>query len=595
MIFDISPELNTFNNNDELTKINSSKFISTSENDIFKNVSNDNPKRNPDQLVLKDHQPEHYGRIKTILSYAPAAIDCSPMGQGKTCIALKYALDHNLSILAFCDVTMKQKIEKHAYRYGVNVIETMSYSMLRGTSRKNQENITVNHNYLVHLNNRYYATQDLVNLIGSGVLILFDEFQALKNKSLQYYAALEISRTLAKYKGNGNSRVMYLSETGIDDYKLIENVVTLLCLTPQDHLVDGTDQGKQAGYDDIVKISMAVNPELARTIAVPNVNYKSALYIVFGLYTNILKYCYSSSMPELDLKYKKDAKNCYYYVPDDQAENISKQIKQLEDNIIFHPDGKAMFSSGRSNTNMNNLLMDIEIAKVELFCRLVRDTLTKDPNSKVIVSLNYRKSVEKLRLMLIDIDPLVITGSTPTDKNKILNNTNLTIHGVSRDEIIDGFQNVDKYRVLIISRVCRVGVDLDDQNGNKPRTLFISPSFSYTNTYQMTGRVYRTETKSDVIIRSVYAYNPKYQKSMRQEMRILQALHRKNKVTKEMSTINNLNNDVGSLFTDEAIYEEGIDAENVASLIDEQVVINWTFSTEPEIYIPNNIYSNINV
>lgn len=590
MTFDNGCVINIINDNGDIIKNDPPLAIPSGEKNILKYIKTgpvNNKKNLCGPLVLKDHQHEHYTRINQIFGYAPAAIDCSPMGQGKTCIALKYAIDHNLTILPFCDVSMKKKIEKHGARYGARVLPALSYSALRGTSRKKQENITVGHKYLVHMNNRYYATQELVNLIESGVLILFDEFQALKNKSLQYFAALEIARTLAKYRGNGNSRVIYLSKTGIDDYKLIENVVTLLCLTPHDHLVEGTGEGKQAGYNDIVKISMAVNPDLAKTIAVPNVNYKSALYIVFGLYTNILKYFYSSSMPELNLEYKKDAKNCYYYVPDDQAENISKQIKQLDDNIIFNPDGKAVFTSGSSNTNMNNLLMDIEIAKVPLFCRLVRDTLSNDPNGKVIVSLNYRKSVETLRSMLIDVDPLVITGSTPAENHKSVNSSNnLTLHGVSRDDIIDGFQNEDNYRVLILSRVCRVGVDLDDQDGDRPRTLFISPSFSYTNTYQMTGRVYRTETKSDVVIRSVYAYNPKYHKSMRQEMRILQALHRKNKVTKDMSTIDNCNNDVGSLFTDEAIYEDGIDPENIASILDEPTVINWKFGTESEIYIP---------
>lgn len=91
----------------------------------------------------------------------------------------------------------------------------------------------------------------------------------------------------------------------------------------------------------------------------------------------------------------------------------------------------------------------------------------------------------------------------------------------------------------------------------------------------MTGRVYRSGTKSDVHIRAVYTYNPKYQKTMRQEMRILQALNRKDKVTKEMSTISSSYNKVSGLFSDEAIYEDGIvlkDQQNIQMYTLEQTL-----------------------
>ena len=536
----------------------------TRTNPIIESCPTHSIRSEKEELRLKDHQLDHYKRISTILSYAPAAIDCSPMGQGKTCIAIKYALDNNLSLLAFCDVSMMDKIYEHSCKYGVKSVERMSYSKLRGTSRQEYDNIRISHKYLNHYDDKYHATDQLLELIKSGVLIIFDEFQALKNKSLQYHAALEIARTVSNLRGHTNSRIIYLSETGIDDYKLIENVVTLLCLTPHNRLISGSNQ---QGYDDILKISAAINPTLTKAIAPAHVTSKSVTFVTFQIYTNILKYYYSSSMPKLNITCSRDAKNCYYYVPDDQALSISTGITNLENNISFNPSG--IVKNPATGKNINNLLMDIELAKVPLFARLVTQTLNTIKDSKVIVSLNYRKPVELLSNLISEYHPLVITGVTRSEspKKKQTYDFDPTNSSATRSSIINAFQeDSDRYRVLITCRVCRVGVDLDDQYGSRPRVLFLSPSYSYINFFQMSGRVYRTGTKSDVIIRSVYAYNPLYHSTMIRELRILQALHRKNRITKDMSTIDDDNNDVNNLFTDDAIFEDCISSSDLSNI-----------------------------
>lgn len=512
-----------------------------------------------EKLKLKEHQIDHYNRVKKILSYSHCMIDCSPMGAGKTYVTINYALEHDLQILAFCEATIQNKIERCCKLYGVKEFEAMTYNMLRGTSKKKEEIINVNHNYLVAkkyrgkkggLHFKYKATEELINLVKKGVLIVFDEFQALKNKSLQYYAALEIARTVARYRGNSNSRVLYLSETGIDDSKFIENVVTLLCMTNYDYLIKGNCSD---GYQEIIQLALSIDSDVAKKYISSHVDSNNVITVVYNLYINLFKHYYSSSMPKLDINCHKDQNNCFYKVSNEEAENISREIKEIQNNITFLSNGSAVFNGGNRGKNIGNLLMDIEFAKVSLFERLIRETLKERDNCKVILSLNYINTINKLISNLEDLNYLVITGETPTKRN---NKIQGECKPKLRHEIIESFQNDDNCRVLILSRVGRAGIDLDDQKGDRPRVLFISPTYSYINVKQMTGRVYRDETKSDVIIRVVYAYNKKYQKYMNQEMKIIQALHRKDKVTKEMSNLENDNDD--DIFSDKCIYEKGI-------------------------------------
>lgn len=519
------------------------------------------------EVKLREHQIDHYQRIEHIFGYAPCAIDSSRMGQGKTMIALKYAQDHNLRLLIVCDVTLKHKIARHAEEYGLISPIIMTYNKLRGNSLGSETstndgtkvaNVTVKHPYLIYKDGQYFPTQALVDLIQSGVLVVFDEYQALKNKSLQYYAALSLVRSVAAYRTVTPSRAFYLSETGCDNVKSIENVVTLLCLTYHNQLVRTECNGKIVhydGYNDIVQIARSISPDKTLLLVPADVSIKSAFNVVYALYVNILKYYYSSSMPELAINHTRDFKSCYYSVPDGEAHQLATHIKTLEKNVRYLSDGTAIFQNIDRSTSTNILRM-IELAKIPLFKRVIREALDARNNCKVIMAANYLDTVAALQDHFREEQPLVMTGA---HKDK------------ERDQIINLFQNDDSRRLLIVSQVGRVGVDLDDQDGDKPRILFISPCYSFIKVGQMIGRVFRLNTKSDVIVRLVYAHNSKYQSSMHQELRILQALHRKEKITIEMST----NRSDASLFEEcEAIYEDGTPIDLNAIVPNDTVFIN---------------------
>lgn len=471
------------------------------------------------KIDLFPSQIDHYARMKQIYGYSHCMIDTSPMGSGKSITALLYALEHGLRPFICCQLSLKEKFLRFAHKFGLDPI-IMTYNKLRGNSRGNSE-LCCSHDYLVYQNGKYLPTNTLVSLIQSGILVIFDEFQALKNDSCQHHAALAVARTVACYRGNSQTRVLYLSETPITDTGSIGNVVRLLCLTNCDNLIE--NEPNKGGYYDVVNIAKTINPDFTKYVP-PEPTSKIAVDTIYSLYTQLLKYYYSSSMPELTLTANRDIKSCFYNVPDDQADIIAIRIGKLREAIEYNSDGSAKF---KRRVNNNDVLQLIELAKVPLFIRITTETLTNVPNSKVILSLNYLKTVSEVAAGLSSFNPLVITGKT---------------NEVTRNSSIDSFQNDSSSRLMIISRVGREGIDLDDQVGNHPRYMYISPSYSFVEVYQVTGRVYRSNTKSDVVIRLVYAYNPNYQHTMAQEGRVLRALGRKEKVTRQFTTIDRTDN-----------------------------------------------------
>ena len=540
-------------------------------------------------LILSDHQIDHYETNKKILEYSTSILNTSPFGRGKTYIAIKYALDHYLKMVVVCDKTMQNKINDCAQKYGARDVEILTYSGLRGNS-DGSGNITIKHDMLEYRDGKYVTTEALEKRILDNTLFVFDEAQALKNDSYQYKSALAIVKKVQEVvvaskkkkpsvKSN-KSRIMYLSKTPFADPDNIVNFVNLLCLTKHEELVK---DGKPTGYSDILRLSNAIDPDKTRFYLNCNVDDKMAKNIVYKLYTTVFKYYYSCEMPKMELKYEKDAKNCYYNICDNQAKPLSRKLDILGKEIVYNPDGSAKFVSAKEGRgkkkNKISILRDIELLKVPLFARLCEETLEKDDKCKVIVSFNYLNSIERLSKTLEErgIKTAVITGGTPTEaidkKNKGSGNKspgnkspgNKSPNKETRESIIKRFQEDPTCRLLITSRVCRSGIDLDDKTGEHPRILYINPSFNYIDICQMTGRIYRTGTRSKATIRIVYCYNKKYQEAMMQELRILQSLSRKNGVTKDISTEEQ---NEENIFDSEPIYEEGIDMDVVEQLTD---------------------------
>jgi hypothetical protein len=213
--------------------------------------------------------------------------------------------------------------------------------------------------------------------------------------------------------------------------------------------------------------------------------------------------------------YGIDCKNGYFNIKDD--EDKAKLIDAIS---TLHSATKYNDKTGTVEVGKDNLgsisrsLMKIEESKINTIARISLEILTKVPNSKVGIFVNYSSSIEKLNDLLATYNPVLLHGSITKEKRQVN---------------IEKFQEPNlNYRVIIANlQVGSTGIDLDDKTGNYPRFALGSPNYIIQNLHQLTYRFLRRDTMSQANFRFVYG------KCGRKEVSILNALARKSKVMKE--------------------------------------------------------------
>lgn len=149
---------------------------------------------------------------------------------------------------------------------------------------------------------------------------------------------------------------------------------------------------------------------------------------------------------------------------------------------------------------IKRILMYAEKQKTNTFVRLAFDTLTKVPNSKVVIAVNHIETVEEVikglrKLLPPEMEIGMVDGS---------------VRGTKRDKIFKLFQQPDESLRVIVANmtVIALGISLDDQDGRFPRFAFASPSYFAINMHQFVRRFYRANTKGVATVRFVYGKLP---------------------------------------------------------------------------------------
>lgn len=107
-------------------------------------------------------------------------------------------------------------------------------------------------------------------------------------------------------------------------------------------------------------------------------------------------------------------------------------------------------------------------------------------NSKVVVFLNYKESVDIITRLLSHFNPVAITGDVSCNESV-------------RNSIVERFQepNLNVRLLLIMSQIGSDGIELDDTHGNFPRISIGLPDFYNSRYFQSPGRTLRRYTKSN--------------------------------------------------------------------------------------------------
>jgi superfamily II DNA or RNA helicase len=208
-------------------------------------------------------------------------------------------------------------------------------------------------------------------------------------------------------------------------------------------------------------------------------------HIAYNLYTDYIKKILWTSM--LFLNTQSDIKNCFI---------------QVSEANRFH----AMQQLAVVNQNMNTVglqaldrvmkgLQAIELAKVDSIVELINKRLN-EPDIKIIVCVNYKRSFNELLAKLNRHDPLVITGDQVKNKDFV------------RRKIRDTFNDDKKDRriLLAMTELISTGMDLDDKTGKFKRLMIISPSYYLIRVTQVVGRINRADSYSPGEVMLIYAH-----------------------------------------------------------------------------------------
>jgi superfamily II DNA or RNA helicase len=469
-------------------------------------------------LILRSSQVDHFNRIDAILQTNHCYIDTSPLGSGKTYVSAAIAVKYGFPIAVCCPKAAIAVWDKVCQEYGIPVLFAIGYESLRSITGKQPKHQLLTR---VDTENRTYftATEKFLEMARSGLLLVLDEIQHLKNDSDQYKACKAL--TMACRSVGGACRIGLISASPFDKEELAVNLIKLAGYIQHPKLFmyfREVAEIKFYGAQEFIDVCRAMNPTMTHQILTTYpVDHKNVPGLCYRLFVDILMPVIASSMPPLELETEKDVKNGYYNMTPVDAEALNRAITELSQAARYNPLTQTYDSKNASWGAIQTAQIHSETAKIGIFARLTRQNLVSDPQCKVINCVNYINTIHTLARELAEFNPVIMYGETPQRE---------------RNRIIERFQTDPSCRLIIANtQVICESISLDDKVGNAPRYTYISPSYSILRLHQATGRTHRDGTRSKATIRFIYG------KIGSRETSILNALSRKNKVLRETLTV----------------------------------------------------------
>lgn len=459
-------------------------------------------------LKLESHQVGSYKVNLEIFKSNFSALNTSGTGTGKTFLTMAVALHCRYTLLVICPAGAKAMWEEVTTEYGIPCI-VISYSILAGRGDK------TNHPYLVKRDGIYYPTPALTELLGKKVLVVYDESQDAKNPKANVTKACH-TITKEVIRVNNGSRIILLSATPVDKEDFVESVLKLTGIITADELFHydlGHREYQMAGYgyQQLYNYCYIKNPKVSTSLYPGTLKAKNIRKSMFDLYVKIVKSQIVFSMPKPIINAKFIAKSRFYRMNQEDLNKMNHGLDELKDAVRYREDGTINYKSDGFGKIVQSMMI-MEISKINLFCRLIEDTLNYIPHSKVIMYVWYDNTVDELMDRLDRYGPLRCDGKV--DK-KI------------REQYRKSFQeDNDNYR-LIIAKPTSFGrsIGLHDTAGSRPRFTYINPNFKFNPIVQAAGRTYRVGTKSDVTINLTYSINT-------DESNVIYALSKKSEITR---------------------------------------------------------------
>lgn len=522
-------------------------------------------------VKLQEWQLDWAPKIKKILKKNNGYIDTSAMRSGKTFVTIWVAQQLKLKLLVVCPITTMYVWKETAEKYGVEVVDTISYQSLRSTTDHQPK-----HNFLDRIDTiggvpssparsppgsprnsssparspeqggmnkktEFIPTQFCLDLLADGILLVFDEFQNIKNNSSQYKAASALIHALNDV--GGRSRFALLSGTPFDDEKHAVNLLKMIGYIKSRNLYrltrkfdlseDGGKlnkntseiifEGMQDLIDECMKISVRKTKKVLKEFP-PSKNGFS--YLCYKLYTDVIKDEISGAMSAPIIKSDFDVRNGFFSINKEDAVELATGIASLRKAVSFNKTSKTVDITADNFGRITVALKKIENAKARDMARVTNKALlASKKNLKVVISVNYTSTIEIIYELLSKWNPLILNGEVKGS--------------AKRGAIIKSFDEDPEHRVIIMNTtVGGVGISLYSKESNQDRLMLISPNYRMIEVIQAASRIYGPGMKSKAEVRMFYGKCDDCD-----EKGVLNALAKKTIILKgilEDSVVNNL-------------------------------------------------------
>jgi hypothetical protein len=474
---------------------------------------NTNTNNKPQEITLYPYQVDHLDKLKTILERWYVAQDSSGTGAGKTYVALTLAKMYGYDVVLVSPPSLFSHWKNSADTMGVKILASISYHGLRGAAGRDF-NHGDNSLLVRDLHDNVYASPEFKELLDRKILLVFDECHAVKNMVTKSLASAHALIRELVTRPRTLSRALLLSATPADKEEHAVSIVKMLGLSwdPELYTYSKTTGFVPTGFQTLYNFCMTVNPDITRATVpggAPMINARNMSHIVFTLYTKVVKDFLSSAMIQVENELsEKILLNGFYSMPVADDKILRDAYDCLAHSVRFNDASRNVTFNKEGFGAITRCMILFEHAKLRTILRVALDILNEDIHNKVIIYLNYRKSIEGARTVLEKFKPIVLDGRTKMS---------------DRQRFVDLFQRpTSEYRVVISHpRVGGVGLNLDDRDGRYPRSQLFSPSYEFIVLHQAAGRTHRVTTKS--VSRNIMVFS----KRVPEELSIIDALSRK--------------------------------------------------------------------
>lgn len=528
-------------------------------------------------LQLRQNQVQHFQRVLNILTRFYFYIDGSETGLGKTYIAAAIAITLQLPCIVICPKGARDTWRKVFSQYGVNTYQItknrgiITYESLRSTKGHQPE-----HGLLVRsdvgTHPIFYPTELLTKIIQTGVFIIFDEAQKLKNDSDQHHAAAVIMKhyynvgsgslgiVTTSPSPNVRSRFALLSASLVNKCQHVINLMEMIGFIPSSRRSGISTFGVQ----NVINTATQINPNDTSQFIVNSTMGTSSddtVQYIYNLFIQVIRPAVMSTIPRPATSAIKDAKNGYYNLTQEELTMYNKAINKLMQALLNRSTRKDLrdmikLIKDPDNENRNllqtnledvpkediggiiNALIMLQEAKMNAMIRVTRYLLslrlTHEGNiitPKIVLFADYHRVIDYMIQNLAEYNPVELTGN---------------ISEVQRTRNINVFQEPNDQVRLIIGNplVGGLSVSLHDITGLFPRIMFVMPNYQVNELQQATGRIFRDGLKGAAIIRFFYG------KSNLTESSILDAL------AKGGETLKHVHSEQQTIFFNDYINED---------------------------------------